>query len=689
MSETALTERRGFTRKLVYLGILVLLMLPIAWLSMPASSENGQFDQQSGGKLTQLRHQYQLHQSSLGELDPTSDALRLSLLGMRGVAVNLLWKQAHEFQKKEDWANMMAAIDSIVRLQPHFISVWRFQSWNVSYNVSVEWDDYRDRYHWIMRGISFLKEGIDQNNNHPSLLYDTGWTISQKIGKSDETQFYRSMFKNDPDIHPEERSYEERDNWLVGKEYYNESVAAEEARPGLFSGTSDMVFYSRAPLNNMYYSMALQNDGMTGEIVQQAWDRAYREWSTDEDSYGEEVFHTESGEIRANELERLQSLLAERREELEEMAPGLREEISQQRFDLLPRGDKQILSEKSWLLPKDQRGRARQLRDHLEVSDRTVAMAMPEEKQAKAITLVTEIEDLDARSRMIKTYREIVNFDYWKQRAQAELTDQAMTARHDLYQGQKLAAQADLEPARDSYELGMEYWRLVLDRFPELKKDLITGQEVYDLLADYRDQVLRQLMVPPVRLPKGYGLISILEIKDWQQLAKKLTAGASEESTPAGRLWQTFSEENQALWKELAEGKELSADDQFLLLDEVNDLLQKKDFYQEDRFGEIKPSEEDQKVLNCYNTEEFDPDCQGYTLSDLRQVNRRLLVEAFPESISPAENQFVLYEMMNMHVSLAEVNNFENELDPGIVSPPTSNDEKLPPLPPLSGALSE
>ena len=44
-------------------------------------------------------------------------------------------------------------------LQPNFVSVWVFQGWNLSYNVSVEFDDYHDRYRWVIKGIDFLKRG--------------------------------------------------------------------------------------------------------------------------------------------------------------------------------------------------------------------------------------------------------------------------------------------------------------------------------------------------------------------------------------------------------------------------------------------------------------------------------------------------------------------------------------------------
>ena len=50
----------------------------------------------------------------------------------------------------------------ITKLQPHFLAIWTFQSWNLAYNVSVEWDAPEDKYHWIKKGIQFVQQGVKQ-----------------------------------------------------------------------------------------------------------------------------------------------------------------------------------------------------------------------------------------------------------------------------------------------------------------------------------------------------------------------------------------------------------------------------------------------------------------------------------------------------------------------------------------------
>ena len=148
-----MTERTSFYRKLTYLGAIVVLAFPIVWLSVPATTSK------PGGKLAQLRKENKLSQVNLGEVDPASETIKLATLGLRGVAVNVLWEKANEFKKKEDWTNLTATLEQLAKLQPNFITFWKFQAWNLTYNVSVEFDDYNDRYYYVRRGIEFLQEG--------------------------------------------------------------------------------------------------------------------------------------------------------------------------------------------------------------------------------------------------------------------------------------------------------------------------------------------------------------------------------------------------------------------------------------------------------------------------------------------------------------------------------------------------
>ena len=215
-----MSSHSSFFRKIIYLVAIAVLLMPLFWLSQPATNAVKGVQGSPGGMLAQLRDQYHLSQAQLGQIDPTSVTIKLATLGMRGVAANILWEKATDFKMKKDWTNLGATLNQITKVQPNFINVWSNQAWNLSYNVSVEFDDYRQRYRWVIKGIDFLKEGIRYNERQPRLVWDLGWMISEKIGKADESKQFRKLFKEDDDFHGS-RPLALRDNWLVGKEWFD------------------------------------------------------------------------------------------------------------------------------------------------------------------------------------------------------------------------------------------------------------------------------------------------------------------------------------------------------------------------------------------------------------------------------------------------------------------------------------
>src|ERR1700743_2253443 len=110
-----MTERRSYYRKLGYVIAIAVLWFPIYEISHPASIDSEGVRSQ-GGKLAQLRDEHQLSEAALGEIDPASQTAELATLGLGGVAVQLLWNSAHQYQMKEDWASLSAVLEQITRL---------------------------------------------------------------------------------------------------------------------------------------------------------------------------------------------------------------------------------------------------------------------------------------------------------------------------------------------------------------------------------------------------------------------------------------------------------------------------------------------------------------------------------------------------------------------------------------------
>jgi hypothetical protein len=114
---------------------------------------------------------------------------------MRGVATCVLWYEAMDKQKKNQWNELEVLVRSVTKLQPHFITPWLFQSWNLAYNVSVESDRVADKYFYVTRGLQLLAEGERQNLDNPDLRWSIGFYNQHKICASDETNTMRSLFQ--------------------------------------------------------------------------------------------------------------------------------------------------------------------------------------------------------------------------------------------------------------------------------------------------------------------------------------------------------------------------------------------------------------------------------------------------------------------------------------------------------------
>jgi hypothetical protein len=287
-----LTSRQ---RQLVYLAGILVLMVPIIVLGMPATGSDGAL-----GWISQKRIDYELGEPSLGNVDPASATMNLVLLGMRGIAANLLWMEADHLKETKNWSQLEAAVESIILLQPHFQSVWKFQAWNLGYNVSAECDAVPDRYFYVKKGMKFLMRGTERNQKVPELYHDLGDYFGKKIGRSDEKLLFRRYFLKDPDEErwkggpDEEINPERKDNYLVAKDWY--VVANDKVnQPGIEQHKMALPLFMTYPYRSqMDYAAALQNEGSFGEITREAWGTGYREWT---EEYGRTEFATPGGMV--------------------------------------------------------------------------------------------------------------------------------------------------------------------------------------------------------------------------------------------------------------------------------------------------------------------------------------------------------------------------------------------------------
>jgi len=513
MSNSLSHKKKSFYRKLAYgVGIAVLLY-PLALLSSPATVVN------PGGTLSQMRAENGLSQANLGEIDPASETMKLATLGLRGLAVNLLWSKANDYKKREDWTNLTATLEQLALLQPNFITFWKYQSWNVAYNVSVQFDDYRDRYYYVREGIEFLEQGVAKNRENrqiPQLLWDLGWFVGQKIGKADEAIQYRRLFRNDDEYHGDEPppGSDERDNWLVSKVEYENAVSAIRDRGKSLGKKSEKIVYSSPAKSQMSYGEAIENEGEFSK-GQNAWVVASDDWRDFGDLW---IEHSTGRRLQLGHADQLSESIDERVDQLDNLIPGLREQLIEKKREALTPEELAALDK-----PKEERGDqehqlAYKANQAVEVLDIELVEAIAKQKpelRKEASLLAAWLANKRVDLIFTERYKSDSNFDYWKLRAEFEQTDTAVEARRNIFEGnQAFTEDQDAEKAMQLYEKGFAKWREVLDTYPALlDTDGTTGDDLLVYIVDYR-KVLRSV---DEEIPDDFALWDIIENFDLEQ----------------------------------------------------------------------------------------------------------------------------------------------------------------------------
>ncbi len=337
-------------RTAAYCGILLIIIVCLFLIGRPArliTQNSGEAVLDKGGVLARLRDDARLTEFQLGDIDPGSVAVKFATFGMRGVAVALLWYRVQEYQKRLDWNNVIATSNQLVFLEPSFTKIWQYCGWNLAYNASGQFDDYRERYRWVIRGVDFLITGVSKNRRAPKLLKETAWTISQRIGIADEKYQFRRMLREDDAFWKEHDALKlpsERDNWILGRRFYHqgEELIAEGESIG---NDSDFNFLSHSRLNLFSYAHWKNLDGIFGPEAREAWLRAGGEWEDfKKHTYNAAIAVDGSMSMRpgvASKTARLETpeLVEIRKKELaaemETLMPGLKHEILLQRWNSL------------------------------------------------------------------------------------------------------------------------------------------------------------------------------------------------------------------------------------------------------------------------------------------------------------------------------------------------------------------
>jgi len=420
-----------------------------------------------------------LGEATIGEVDTGSFVLKLFLLGgFRGMAANVLWTRAIDFQKVQEWDRLKVTVDMITKLQPHFLAIWTFQSWNLTYNVSVEWDAPEDKYEWIKRGIKFVQDGVKKNQKSPDLIWDTAWYYYHKLGFSDETIILRRLFRDDEDEtfkrSPIEGNTIYHDNFQLGHDWFTKAVRLVdqgEERQGVGSSENltefvdaptqrkgrpgDLPFRSMPAHAQTRYALSLEKESIKGveatfgPRAMEQWRKSLNEWV----DFGSYVWRA------PNEVE----------------------------------GDD---------------GKYHTLKIRLEDNAKTGAATYTKlfdnnlKLSPKAYTKLLENQQYWA-----ERWADQMNYPYWKDRCMAEMEPDGTKARRLFYEGTKAYKSADFPLAVDKFREGLTIWKDLLDRHEWYRTDDLNKKDTGLIMKRYA----RACQQSQIELPKDTPFMDLLK----------------------------------------------------------------------------------------------------------------------------------------------------------------------------------
>ncbi len=495
-----MNKNKSFQHKIIYGGCMIVLLIAISLISRPATT--GEDNQ--GGWLAQLRKEHHISDAELGKVDPASEAMRLSLLGLDGVAITFLWNNLNEYQKTEQYTLMEATARTISYLNPHLLKVWEFQSWNMSYNVSREFDNYKHRYLWVKRGIEYHMDGTEYNYNEPRMMNSIAHFFGNKFGIADEKVEYREIFPTDRLFHAKIQEHLDRstldldvvqkasgvvegnpDNWLVARLWDLWAVDTLDNDLGSIGAMSPTIFYQYPAKRLMNFGEAIEKEGHISEKAKTAWGQAYNEWI----EYGDHEMPSTYGiSIKLNDAERLSQEIEVDQKEFDEKYGQYVDVIYQEKLAKLPEESKGAVQTDPEKRTDEQKSLAYEAERSLQVSEFDVVKYMRDhdiEGTLEASKLANKLDQEKFLRGVIDRQKDIVAFNYWRTRAESEKTDRNLEARQLVFDAHEAYKDANLVKARELYEQAWDKWTAIYEDYPALREDS-SADVLADSIKEYR-----------------------------------------------------------------------------------------------------------------------------------------------------------------------------------------------------------
>jgi hypothetical protein len=547
-------NNRSLTRKIIYISLMVALLIPLFFLGKPPTKGSGQ--------IAELRSRYAMGQADLGKLDPASESMKLATVGMRGIAATILWMQADHFKEEKYFDRFSATLNQIALLQPHMISVWQHQAHNLSYNVSPEFEDYRQRYEWVKKGIDYLVKGTKFNTRKPILQYDLGQYLGAKMGKADEKLQYRELFRNDDEFHkyfveqglnaksddalgPDRKP----DNWLVGKQWFEQAYQLVSA--GVPIKKSPHLLFSYGPLWQMYHGEAIEDEGILDERAKFVWERASRDWK---DFGNRELATTGYVPVTLRSIETAKKNVEELKQKFAQLTAPVREKVIAAKKEKATNANPlkaQAFEKGADAQTNEERMWAAEFAMAIEPNYQELANELPRGDQIKALELASQLRSAEDYSRSTNSLREQVNYSYWETRALAEQQQMMVDARRLIFEANKLIDVADIKGAVEKYEEAFVRWDKVFRYYPVIMTEDVGG-DVLKAINRYKkliDEDLDEKFVLHefMQFRRGYDADYLAfdvekTLSDWN--ARATTLGSPEDffNTPLAKAYGISSD---------------------------------------------------------------------------------------------------------------------------------------------------
>jgi hypothetical protein len=234
-------------------------------------------------------------------LSRLSEAAQFAVANMEEVLARDLFKR-----ERFDLSDEM--YERVTNRFPQMPQAWFRRAHQLSYNTSIEFDGYENRYAWVRRGVNVLLDGAEQNVETTDLTWMAARFIGRKVGEADERAAYRQLFSRDERLHKriaeiidveEARSPDkEVDNWLVAKLLFEHCIDRHAETQASLTIPA-LLFFSRPAATQARYAQALSESGH--------WDESLLAWKEAEQLHNElgegTILAGSSNRIRLNDLE--------------------------------------------------------------------------------------------------------------------------------------------------------------------------------------------------------------------------------------------------------------------------------------------------------------------------------------------------------------------------------------------------